>query len=184
MEKEINLRIIAGKHRSRVLKEFNGQEIRPTTDRVKESLFNILQNNIIDSTVLDLFCGSGNLGIEAISRGAKSVVFVDNSKKSIELCKNNLSLLKEDGKIVLSDSINYLRRYDEKFDVIFLDPPYKGDIGIEALKIIGSKQLLSEYGVAIFESDRFFDDEIIGLEKFNERKYGFVHLTFYSNKQI
>lgn len=176
------MRIIAGKHRSRTLKDFNGQEIRPTTDRVKESLFNILQNNIVNSNVLDLFCGSGNLGIEAISRGANSVTFVDNSKKSLELCRNNLALLKEEGKTVLADSISFTKRCDEKYDIIFLDPPYKSDFGLEALKIIAVRNLLAENGVAVFESDKFYSDEIEGLTKLDERKYGYVHLTFYCNK--
>jgi 16S rRNA (guanine(966)-N(2))-methyltransferase RsmD len=176
------LRIIAGKHRSRTLIEFNGIEIRPTTDRVKESLFNILQNNIPDSSVLDLFCGSGNLGLEAISRGAKTVTFVDNSKKSIEICKENLSRLKEEGNIIFSDSNKFLQRCEDKFDIIFLDPPYKSVSGIEALKIIGSKGLLNEDGIAVFESDKFIEEEISKLIKINEKKYGIVHLSFFKTQ--
>ena len=175
------MRVIAGKHRSRILNEFNGQDIRPTTDRVKESLFNILQNKIQGSTVLDLFCGSGNLGIEAISRGAEKVVFIDNSKKSIELCKANLNKLKEDGQTLFADSLSFLKRTIEKFDIIFLDPPYKTDIGENALKIIAENQLLTDDGVAVFESDRFLDKEIGGLTKTDERKYGYVHLSFYKS---
>lgn len=173
------MRVIAGKHRSRILLEFEGREIRPTTDRVKESLFNILQNKTPGAEVLDLFCGSGNLGIEAISRGAKSSVFVDSNKKSIALTNQNLKNLKEEAETFNYDATNYLNLTDKKFDIIFLDPPYKSEKGAETLKIISEKDILKDGGIAVFESDHFPGVKIDGLEKYDERKYGIVHLSFY-----
>jgi len=175
------LRIVAGKHRSRILKEFEGFDIRPTSDRTKEALFNILQNKIQGSEVLDLFCGSGNLGIEAISRGAKKTVFTDSLKKSVELTKENLKTLKETGEVILTDAVKYLERTSCKFDIIFIDPPYKSDLGRKSLETIGSRELLKEDGIAVFESDRF-EGEIEGLVKTGERKYGIARINFYTPK--
>jgi len=174
------MRIISGQFKGKKLLPPK-HDIRPTLDKVKQALFTKLQFETPNAVVLDLFCGSGNLGIEAISRGAEKVVFIDNSKKSIELCKANLNKLKEDGQTLFADSLSFLKRTIEKFDIIFLDPPYKTDIGENALKIIAENQLLTDDGVAVFESDRFLDKEIGGLTKTDERKYGYVHLSFYKS---
>lgn len=139
------MRVIAGVHRSRPLATFRGDEIRPTADRVKESLFNILRNKVVGRRYLDLFAGTGGIGIEAISRGAAEVVFVDQRRESVALVKKNLALLKEEAEVVLSDAIAYLRRA-EPFDVIFIDPPYAGALGEAALRVIAENALLTEDG--------------------------------------
>ena len=151
-----------------------------TADRVKESLFNVLFGRVVGARVLDLFCGSGNLGIECLSRGAEIVHFNDISPASINVLKKNLARLKNERnyKITNLDYSVCLSRTDG-YDLIFIDPPYQLEIGIEALKIIGAGNLLNDGGVVVFERDRSFDGEIKGLIKTDERKYGKTYLTFF-----
>lgn len=161
------------------LAEFAGSDIRPTADRVKESLFNILSYKVAGASVLDLFCGSGNLGIECLSRGAAHVHFNDISAESIAVLKKNLARLKENNYKITNLDFSACLARSEKFDLIFIDPPYRLEAGIEALKIIGEKGLLTEDGVAVFERDRSFSGQIAGLEQFDERKYGKTYLTLF-----
>lgn len=173
------MRIIGGKHRGLKLAAFSGDDIRPTADRVKESLFNIISDRVEGAEVLDLFCGSGNLGIECLSRGAAHVTFNDVSDESVKLLKKNLDRLKESNFAVYrSDYAERLAR-GGKFDIIFVDPPYRLDIGLKALGIIGRDGLLKDGGIAVFERDRAFQGDIQGLEKADERKYGKTFLTFF-----
>ncbi len=165
------MRIIAGKHRGRVLKEFDGKDIRPTSDRAREALFNIFSEKIPDCTFLDLFAGTGAVGIEAISRGAKKVVMVDIRRESVELIKKNLALVKESAVVYNKDGIEYLKSTTEKFDFIFIDPPYKSDLGYIALELIGKEKLLQKNGVAVFESDRECEN-LPYLQKTSVRRYG------------
>jgi 16S rRNA (guanine(966)-N(2))-methyltransferase RsmD len=178
------MRIIGGKHRSRVLAEFPGEDVRPTSDRVRESLFNILSLKIYGARVLDLFSGSGALGLESLSRGAKEVTFNDYSKDSLSILKKNLAALKitaggEEAKVCNYDFSVCLETVRGEFDLIFIDPPYRFDYGIAALKKIAARGLLSENGVAVYERDRPFEGEVEGLEKYDERKYGKTYLTFF-----
>lgn len=178
------MRIIGGKYRSRVLTEFPGEDVRPTSDRAKESLFNILSLKLYGARVLDLFAGSGSLGLESLSRGAKEVVFNDFSKDSLAIVKKNLAALKipvngEEAKVTQGDYLSCLSVMRGKFDLIFLDPPYRFDYGKNALEVIAEKGLLSEDGVAVYERDRAFEGEIVGLEKYDERKYGKTFITFF-----
>ncbi len=175
------MRVISGKYRGLNLAEFKGAEIRPTADRVKESLFNILSPHIAGAEVLDLFCGSGNLGIECLSRGAKSVHFNDLSKDSIAVFKKNAAKLDGRDKYTVTalDFKRCLARVED-FDLIFIDPPYASDAGIEALKIISRDDKLKYGGIAVYERDRAFEGEIHGLEMFDERKYGKTYLSFFA----
>lgn len=175
------MRIIAGKHKGRVLKEFKGDKIRPTSDRAREALFNIFAQKIGGASFLDLFAGTGACGIEALSRGAKRVVFTDISGESISLINQNLQMIKESATVIKTDGINYLNSISDKFDFIFIDPPYKLDLGITALKIIDSKNLLTPNGFAIFESDREVDVNLNSLVKISTRKYGKNHFNIYQN---
>ena len=177
------MRIISGKYRGMVLAEFKGESIRPTADRVKESLFNILFSKIAEARVLDMFCGSGNLGIECISRGAKSVHFNDISRDSIAVLKKNLSRIEGNYKITNCDFSCCINGAD-KYDLIFIDPPYASDAGIEALKLIAKGNHLSDGGVAVFERDKNFEGRIEGLEKFDERKYGKTCLSFFKKGEV
>ena len=174
------MRIIGGKHRGRSLAAFKGKDIRPTSDRVKESLFNILAPEINGANMLDLFCGSGSVGLEAISRGADLVVFIDVSKDSLEVLKKNLALLRSDAPVYNQDFRTLLNGIDITFDVIFIDPPYKSGFGQEALQIIAARNLLNTGGVAVLESDKPFDGNIPSLVQYDERKYGITYLTFFS----
>ena len=175
------MRIIGGKHRGRKLAEFKGDEIRPTADRVKESLFNILSTRTAESKVLDLFCGSGSLGLESLSRGAKSVHFNDLSRDSLAVLKKNIEAVgeRDNCKITNLDYLACLSSAAEKYDLIFIDPPYAKEYGVPALEIIANRRLLTEDGIAVYERDRAFSGEVEGLEKFDERKYGKTYLSFF-----
>lgn len=175
------MRIIGGKHRGRKLADFKGSEIRPTADRVKESLFNILSVRVAGAFVLDLFCGSGNLGLESLSRGAAKAHFNDISKDSLTVLKKNLAAVGEQEKCKITnlDYLACLSSTAEKYDIIFIDPPYAKEFGVPALEIIAKRALLTDGGVAIYERDRAFDGTVEGLEKFDERKYGKTYLTFF-----
>ena len=174
------MRIIGGKYRGRVLAGFKGQDIRPTADRVKESLFNILSPEISGANMLDLFCGSGGVGLEAISRGADLVVFNDASKDSLAVLKKNLALIGVNAPVYNLDYKALLERIDITFDIIYIDPPYKSGAGEEALSLIAERRLLNTGGVAVLESDKPFSGEVGALVKYDERKYGITYLTFFS----
>lgn len=166
-----------------ILAEFKGDDIRPTADRVKESLFNIIADRVQDSRALDLFCGSGGLGLECISRGANEVIFNDISKDSLNVLKKNLARLKGvyNYKVTNFDYAACLCLLSGKFDLIFLDPPYRLEAGTHALEIIAERGLLVDDGVAVLERDRPFAGHIDGLELYDERKYGKTHLSFFRN---
>lgn len=178
------MRIIGGKYRSRVLAEFTGQDVRPTSDRAKEALFNILALKLYGARVLDLFAGSGALGLESLSRGAKEVVFNDCAKDSLAILKKNLAALKipvggEEAKLINYDYAVCLDTVRGPFDLIFLDPPYRFDYGVKALEKISQRGLLSENGIAVYERDRPFEGEVSGFEKYDERKYGKTYITLF-----
>ncbi len=176
------MRIISGKHRGRKLAEFAGEEIRPTSDRVKECLFNILSSKVAGATVLDLFCGSGSLGIECISRGANKVHFNDLSKDSLAVLKKNLKAIGEEAcaEITNADYLACLKMVRSRFDLIFLDPPYRLGFGEPALREIVNCGLLNDGGIVVYERDRAYDGETFGLEMYDERKYGKTYLSFFS----
>ncbi len=168
--------------------EFEGEDVRPTSDRAKEALFNILSLKLYGARVLDLFAGSGALGLESLSRGAKEVVFNDCAKTSLAIIKKNLATLKitpngEEAKLMNCDYLVCLEQLSGKFDIIFIDPPYRFDFGEKALQKIAERKLLTENGVAVYERDRSFEGEIEGLERYDERRYGKAYFTFFRNKE-
>lgn len=177
------MRIIGGKHRGRVLTEFKGEAIRPTADRVKESVFNILSREIAGARVLDLFCGSGALGLECISRGAKEAVFNDCSKDSVAVLTANIKKLGE-GEVCTVRALDYpacLSALQGKFDIVFLDPPYRFDYGVKAAEEIARRGLLAEDGVIVYERDKPFEEsaaENLGLHVADVRKYGKTYVSF------
>lgn len=181
------MRVISGTARGKKLTSLEGLETRPTLDRVKEALFNILQFDIKDANVLDLFSGSGALGIEALSRGAKKAVLCDSSKKAIEIIDKNLvaTRLKDKAEIIKKDYLevlNYLKKETEKFNIIFLDPPYKTDYIYRSIEKILQYNLLAEDGIIIAETDDENKIEEIkkikNIEIYDARKYGIVHIIF------
>lgn len=173
------MRIVAGKYRGRTLLEFSGDDIRPTADRVRESLFNIIQNKTPNSVFLDLYSGTGAMGIEALSRYAKSVTFNDLSKNSLALLRKNLEKLKVDDEFEISncDAVRFLSQTTKKFDIIFIDPPYKSEQKKDSLPYCAN--VLSDDGIIIFEDESEWTGSIEGLTVYDKRKYGRVHLTFF-----
>ena len=152
------MRIIGGKFRSRVLASFDGEDVRPTADRVKESLFNILSLRFYGARVLDLFCGTGALGLESLSRGAREVVFNDQSKQSVTLLKKNLKTLKlQEGnevKVCNLDASVFLDGAREPFDLIFIDPPYALGAVSDAIDRLVRADMLRRGAIVVAESDR------------------------------
>lgn len=170
-----NMRIISGKYRGKKLKDFNLNTTKPTLDRVKESIFNLIQFDIVDSVVLDLFAGTGALGVEAISRGAKLTHFVDLNDNAVSIIKQNLNGIDGEYKVYCLDYETYLLNTTEKFDIVFLDPPYKTDLGLKALSILNSNNLLNKNAIVIFETsvDNEFEIKINGFDII-KKKYGNV----------
>ena len=173
------MRIIAGKHRGRVLSEFRGEEVRPTPDRVKESLFQILSSRLLGARVLDLFAGTGALGLEALSRGAREVVFNDHSPDSIALVKKNLFLTGESAKLTHLDYRTCLKSVSPPFDVIFCDPPYRLDIASDVLRFVKDNGVLSEGGLVVYESERE-ETAPEGWERVDFRTYGRTKIAFFA----
>ncbi|MFI3167885.1 MAG: 16S rRNA (guanine(966)-N(2))-methyltransferase RsmD [Bacillota bacterium] len=181
------MRVISGKHRGRILHEFKGKDIRPTSDRAKEAIFSILQNEIVGASFLDLFAGSGSVGIEALSRGAERVVFCDKEKFSCDLVKANLKLLNIEAEVLLTPALFALNRFitrNQTFDTIFLDPPYNTKLGVDAVEIIDRNKLITENGMVIFEcaegEKHSFNLENMTL--FDTRKYGKAMFYFFEYK--
>ncbi len=173
------MRIIAGKYKGKNLAEFDGQAVRPTSDRAREALFSSLQFEISGKTFLDAFCGSGAVGIEALSRGAKEVVFTDVSKTSCELTLKNLRSVKENARPIFTDAKEYLARTDKRFDIIFLDPPYKSNEIVPCLEIIAKRKILNDGGVVVAEAATVVNRLIEGLFVEKTRKYGAATFTYF-----
>lgn len=150
------MRVIAGSAKRLQLKTIEGIETRPTTDRIKETLFNMISAYIADSNFLDLFSGSGAIGIEALSRGAACAVFVEQSKKAMECIRHNLKYtkLEDRAEVYETDVINALSRLEGKktFDYIFMDPPYNQLYEKRVLEYLSNSTLLSEDGIVIVEA--------------------------------
>ena len=147
------MRVITGSARGRRLKELEGMETRPTTDRVKEGMFSILQFDIEGRRVLDLFAGTGQLGIECLSRGAAAAVFVDRRADAVKLIKENLKVtdLTDRARVVSGDSMEYLKSLREKFDLILLDPPYAAGLLEPAIAHIARFDILTPHGIIVAE---------------------------------
>ena len=181
------MRVISGKARGIKLNSLDGTETRPTLDRVKEALFNIVQYNLQDAIILDLFAGSGALGIEALSRKARKVVFCDESHKAIKIINENLEKtnFKNKAVVVNKDYKICLNNLDEQFDIIFLDPPYKTNFAIDATKMIVDLNLISKEGIIVIETDEKLENkisEINDINLYDIRKYGRVKLMFLNRK--
>ena len=177
------MRVITGKARGVQLKTPDGMATRPTSDRVKEALFSIIQFEIPGATVLDLFGGTGQLGIEALSRGAKRAVFVDAGEPACRLIKENLkrTRLEADASVIRSDYMAYLNRCKEKFQIIFLDPPYAEVFLENALKCITEIDILQSGGIIVAERPLGKDLpwEFDGFTRSRDYKYGNTLLTVY-----
>ena len=177
------MRVITGKARGVQLKTPEGMLTRPTADRVKEALFSIINFDLPNAAVLDLFGGTGQLGIEALSRGAKSAVFVDQREDACKIIRENLrrTKLEAQGRVVRSDYLDYLRRTREKFDIILLDPPYAEVFLENALKCITEIDILQTGGIIVAERpvEKELPFEFEGYARSKDYKYGKTLLTIY-----
>lgn len=175
------MRVITGKARGRKLKDFEGRDIRPTTDMVKEAIFSIIQFDIEGSEVLDLFSGTGQLGIEALSRGAKYCRFVDKSKESAALTNENIDLagFRWESNVVNGDSLDFLRMARYTFDIALLDPPYNNGLIEQALPLLEPK--MSQRGIVVCEHERGLElpEEVGRLKRSKTYNYGKVAVTVY-----
>lgn len=177
------MRIISGIRRGHKLCSFDGDDVRPTTDRVKESIFNLIQTYVPDAVCLDMFAGSGALSLEALSRGAAYAVCVDKDKRSVDIIRKNITSL-DFGEIcetVNMSCLDYAAETDRKFDIIFLDPPYNKGLIEPVLDAISKYGILNSGGIIVLESDSTdFNSETADFTILKQRKYGRTVITVYA----
>lgn len=180
------MRIIAGTAKGRIIKTRKGLETRPTLESVKESLFSIIHPYIENSNFLDLFSGSGSIGLEALSRGAKKAIMIEKDAEALKYIIENINTLGFENscrayKNDVISAIEILGRKNEKFDIIFMDPPYKDEYCKKVLKAISKAKILNEDGLIICEHHLFenLEDELYDFKKSDERKYNKKVMTFY-----
>lgn len=179
------MRIISGTRRGHKLCGFDGDDVRPTTDRVKESIFNLIQTYVPNSVCLDMFAGSGAISLEAISRGAKKAVCTDSDKRSVDIIEKNIANLGffENCEAIHTSCFDYIASAGEKFDIVFLDPPYNKGFIEPSLTGILENDILSEDGIIVLESDDTdFHGEIDGLTVLKQRSYGRTYITVYKKE--
>lgn len=174
------MRVISGSAKGHRLKCIQGLNTRPTGDRVKESVFNIIKNYIPDAKVLDLFSGTGNLSIESLSRGAKSAVMVDNNPQCIKIINENLehTRLNDKSKVLKQDVISAIKNINDKFDIIFMDPPYNKGHLIPVLNQICNSDILNDDGLIVIERDKKDLLEDIAFDIVREEQYGETVVSF------
>lgn len=181
------MRIIAGEKKSRKIEAPEGQDTRPTADRIKEAMFSILQNRLYDARVLDLYAGSGALSLEALSRGAGQAVLVDKSFKACRVIRRNIETLGYQEKATLLNmedkkAMDFLEQENRRFDLIFLDPPYKLNTTETCMRL--AEKLLADGGLILCEHDRKTPpDTPANLELKDRREYGITGLTFFVKKE-
>lgn len=177
------MRVVGGAKRGFKLRDFGGSAIRPTSDRVKENIFNIISPYVPGAVVLDLFSGTGALAIEALSRGAKRAVLCDNANRSLAIIRDNIKKtgFGDVSKIVKSDAIAYLKNCIEKYDIIFLDPPFNMGLLAAALRQIAASDVLTDSGIVVVEQDGTeILEEIPGLSLKKQKKYGRIYISVYT----
>ena len=174
------LRVIAGEARSIPLMTPDGLDTRPTTDRVKETLFNLLQNDIYGCEFLDLYAGSGQIGIEALSRGAKLACFVEKNKKAMDIIQKNLEKTKftDRAELIKKDVVSALSLMSASFDIIFMDPPYALETEKEVLSMIQKNRILKEDGLVIIEADKDRDFSFV-----SEHGFEIIKIKTYKTNQ-
>ena len=180
------MQIITGKYKGRKLVSLDTEKTRPTLARVKESIFAFVRDEIENSIVLDLFAGSGAMGIEAISEGAKKVYFVDNNKDAKKIISKNLINVKEDYEIKIADYLDALKEFKNRnllFDLVFLDPPYKSDYGEKAISMLKDLKLLKNNAIIVFEqtTENCLQNPLNGFIIEKSRKYGIVNVSILKN---
>jgi len=179
------MRVITGTARGRRLLEPTGQETRPTTDRVKEGIFNIIQFDVEGRRVLDLFAGTGQLGIEALSRGAASAVFVENRREAVAVIQENLRRTGLTGRVVNGDVFSYLASCREKYDIVLMDPPFAAGLWDRTLELLSGFDILANHGIIICESsaDRTLPDMAPPYSLHRTYRYGKTKITTYYREE-
>ena len=178
------MKVISGTLKGRNIQGYDIDGTRPTMDRVKESLFAMIQDYIPNSQVLDLFAGSGNLGIEAISNGAKHAYFTDNNKEVIKVLNTNITNLsiKDKSTVILTDWKKYLNNCNQKFDIIFVDPPYDYNVYEKIMDKVSTLNLLNKDGLIILEHANLkLKEEYNNLRLYKVKKYGNKTVNIYKN---
>ena len=178
------MRVISGILKGKNIEGYNISGTRPTMDRVKESVFSTIQDSIKNSVVLDLFAGSGQLGIEAISNGSKLCYFIDNNKEATNTIKKNIELLNiKDKSIVLNydykKSLNYFKDNNIKFNIIFVDPPYDYDVLDKVISKILEYNLLEKKGILVIEHTKEIKGDYKDLYLYKAKKYGYKYINIY-----
>ena len=175
------MRVISGTARGIKLQSPDGYNTRPTTDNVKEALFNIIQFDIAGRRILDLFAGSGQLGIECLSRGAENAVFIDERRDAVKCIRENLKKCGFSADVLMTDAMTYLNS-GEKFDIVFVDPPYDSDYYENIMKNINLFDILNKGGIIIFESraDKKLDTPAYPYYPLRNYFYGRVKLSLFS----
>lgn len=177
------MRIITGSLKGRRLESPKNDKIRPTSDKVKEAIFSMLFDEFYDKAVCDLFAGTGSLGLEALSRGARKCYFADYSKESLSLLKRNIEYCKlgSEAVILAGDYSTALHRIKERLAVIFLDPPYEGGLMIDAIKTVSELSLLEEEGTIVAEHSIFEElpEKIGKYERVKQKTYGKIAISIY-----
>jgi RNA methyltransferase, rsmD family len=184
--KEIRMRVTAGTLKNRKIKSREGRETRPTLERIKEAIFSIIGDKVVDAKFLDLYSGTGNIAIEALSRGAKRAVMIEQDKEALRIIIDNIDTLgltnvSRAYKNDVSRAIEILGRKNEKFDIIFLDPPYKENISISTIEKVFENNILAEGGIIISEHSIYekMPEKIGNFVKYDERNYNKKIVTFY-----
>ncbi len=177
------MRVIAGEFKGRNLNTLDGLDVRPTTNKVKEAIFSSIQFQIEGRSFLDLFAGSGQMGIEAVSRGAKSVVFVEENRKAFSVIKENIKMLNSPNNVNLLNisAESFLLSCKDKFDIAFLDPPYKDELLPGTVRNLS--RIMKENSIIICEhsSDEVLPDKIEGFKKIRTKKYGKISVSFFES---
>ena len=180
------MRVITGTARGRKLRDLPGLDTRPTTDKVKESIFNIVQFDVEGRKVLDLFAGTGQLGIEALSRGAEKCVFVDQSREAVKVIEENVKTtgFENQSRVAAGDGVSFLTSCREKFGLAFLDPPYASDLLDRALLKMSEIDIMTENGIIVCESalDKIMPTLPGPYEKGRDYRYGRIKLTLYHRR--
>ena len=181
------MRIIAGELKGRRLASPSDNRVRPTTDKVKEAVFSMISGYLQDSIVLDLFSGTGNLGLEAISRGAARVYFADRDRTSVALTKDNIRhcRVEDRAEVLHADYISVLNRFRDEADVIFLDPPYEAGYLENCLRLIGEKGILAEDGIVVAEHSysEILPETVAGLVLIKTKRYGKISISLYERQE-
>ncbi len=179
------MRIIAGVHRSRLLKMVSSKDTRETSDKVRGAVFNSLADQVEHAEILDLFAGSGAYGLEALSRGAATVLFNDVKPDAVKTIKENVSALKEDSASTIwqldyQDAIKRIQAEGRKFDIVFLDPPYQLDVYEEVISALGENVVKAGIVVAEMHKDRIINlESVSGFTLYKERTYGIKKINYY-----